>query len=307
VKHSILFLLAINLGVPGSIEANSGNTTIESFSNATHKLLHNVYPKRQKSIYCGCDYKINSNGKAKPILESCGYIPKGSGVRASRIEWEHIVPVHSLGENFSEWESGHPDCKTGSGRSFKGRRCVEKVHKSFRLMQSDMHNLYPSVGEINGYRVDYEVAIVSGESREFGECDAEIQNKKFEPTEKIRGEIARTYLYMAQSYPDHFELSSGLRKLIEGWEKKDPVTKWECERESMIASIQGNHNNFVRSKCDEINMLSTENKSIDGKVDNMEFSSVTDVSEFDETKDIRISDELYGEDDSGILDTIFEE
>jgi len=37
------------------------------------------------------------------------------------------------------------------------------------------------------------MGIINGEKREFGKCDVEIKNKKVEPKESIRGEIARTY------------------------------------------------------------------------------------------------------------------
>ena len=45
------------------------------------------------------------------------------------------------------------------------------------------------------------MAIIKGEKREFGKCDVEIKNKKVEPKESIRGEIARTYMYMDSVYP----------------------------------------------------------------------------------------------------------
>ena len=64
-----------------------------------------------------------------------------------------------------------------------------------------MYNLYPAIGEVNGRRSNYSMAIIEGEKREFGKCDVEIKNKKVEPRESIRGEIARTYMYMDSAYP----------------------------------------------------------------------------------------------------------
>ena len=62
-------------------------------------------------------------------------------------------------------------------------------------MQAGMYNLYPAIGKVNGRRSNYSMAFIKGEKREFGKCDVEIKNKKVEPREDIRGEIARTYLY----------------------------------------------------------------------------------------------------------------
>ena len=54
-------------------------------------------------------------------------------------------------------------------------------------MQADMYNLYPAIGEVNGRRSNYSMAIIKGEKREFGKCDVEIKNHKVEPKESIRG------------------------------------------------------------------------------------------------------------------------
>ena len=63
------------------------------------------------------------------------------------------------------------------------------------------------------------MAIIKGEKREFGECDVEIMNKKVEPRESIRGEIARTYLYMNSVYPGRGIISKKNRKLIDTWNR----------------------------------------------------------------------------------------
>ena len=63
-------------------------------------------------------------------------------------------------------------------------------------MQADMFNLYPTIGEVNGRRSNYSMAIIKGEKREFGKCDVEIKNWNVESREEIRGEITRTYLNM---------------------------------------------------------------------------------------------------------------
>ena len=66
------------------------------------------------------------------------------------------------------------------------------MNKKYRRIQADMYNLYPAIGEVNGRRSNYSMAIIKGEKREFGKCDVEIKNKKVEPRDDIRGEIART-------------------------------------------------------------------------------------------------------------------
>ena len=221
----------------------SQNTQITSFSKSK-KLLRKLYKDNPVTLYCGCSYK----GK-KPNLSSCGYIPKKNKKRANRIEWEHVVPAHAFGQSFSEWRNGHPKCVKKNGKKFKGRKCAGKVNKEYKRMQADMFNLYPAIGEVNGRRSNYSMAIIEGEKREFGRCDVEIKNKKIEPRESIRGEIARTYMYMDSVYPDRGIISKKNRKLLDAWNQSDPVDEWECVRAKRIERIQGNRNEVVMRDC----------------------------------------------------------
>ena len=86
-----------------------------------------------------------------------------------------------------------------------------------------MYNLQPVIGEVNLLRSNYQIAIINGENREFGECDIEIKNNKVEPNEKIRGNIARTYMYMELNYPKYIKFNNKLKKLILKWDKEGPI------------------------------------------------------------------------------------
>ena len=239
MKHLLISLFFLFI----SSEAYTQNSKITSFSKSK-KLLLKVYKDHPFTLYCGCTFK----GK-KPNLSSCGYLPKKDKKRANRIEWEHVVPAHAFGQSFSEWRNGHPKCVNKKGKKFKGRKCAQKINKEYRRMQADMFNLYPAIGEVNGRRSNYSMAIIEGEEREFGECDVEIKNRKVEPREEIRGEIARTYLYMDSVYPGRGIISIKKRKLFDAWNKNDPVDEWECERAKRIEKIQGNRNEIVLDKC----------------------------------------------------------
>ena len=123
------------------------------------------------------------------------------------------------------------------------------MNEEYRRMQADMFNLYPAIGEVNGRRSNYSMAIIKGEKREFGKCDVEIKSRKVEPREEIRGEIARTYLYMHSVYPGRGIISKKNRKLFDAWNKSDPLDEWECERAKRIEKIQGNRNKVVIGNC----------------------------------------------------------
>ena len=218
-----------------------GNTTVQSFSKAKKLLLDKVYHDRRTTFYCGCTFNTK-----KKITSRNGYVPVKDNARANRLEWEHVVPAHAFGQSFKEWRKGHPKCISRKGKKFKGRNCASKVNTLFRYMQADMYNLRPAVGEINGLRSNFSFAMIPGEPRRFGDCDMEIEGRKAEPAEHLRGDIARTYFYMDWAYPGRGIISKKNRKLFEAWDKADPIDDWERERASRIRAIQGNENTFMR-------------------------------------------------------------
>ncbi|VDZ67871.1 Extracellular deoxyribonuclease Dns (plasmid) [Klebsiella aerogenes] len=56
-------------------------------------------------FYCGC--KIDWQGKKGVIdLESCGYKVRKNENRASRVEWEHVVPAWQFGHQRQCWQDG---------------------------------------------------------------------------------------------------------------------------------------------------------------------------------------------------------
>ena len=226
--------------VPGSLFAE-GNTTNQSFNQAKKILLKDVYSDHHTTFYCKSTFD-----EKKHVEHTGGYVPVKNNNRANRLEWEHIVPAHAFGHSFPEWRDGHPSCVDSKGKSFKGRKCAEKVNHLFRYMQADMHNLVPAIGEVNGLRSNYSFAMIPGEDRRFGPvCDMEIKNRKTEPPADVRGDIARTYFYMDNAYPGRGIISKKNRKLFEAWDKEDPIDEWERIRERRIREIQGNENVFV--------------------------------------------------------------
>ena len=90
-----------------------------SFSQAK-KVLVKLYQANPDAttFYCGCTIKWQGK-KGIPDAKSCGYIPRkpvtNSGkknVRATRIEWEHVVPAYWFGHQLKCWqEGGRKACK----------------------------------------------------------------------------------------------------------------------------------------------------------------------------------------------------
>lgn len=138
-------------------------------------------------FYCGC--KINWQGKKGVVdLESCGYKVRKNENRASRIEWEHVVPAWQFGHQRQCWQDG-------------GRKNCAK-DPVYRKMESDMHNLQPAVGEVNGDRANFMYSQWNGGEGQYGQCAMKVdfKEKVAEPPARARGAIARTYFYMRDQY-----------------------------------------------------------------------------------------------------------
>ncbi|MFK5950934.1 MAG: endonuclease [Methylococcales bacterium] len=151
--------------------------------------------------------------------------------RASRIEWEHVMPAHHFGHQRQCWQKG-------------GRKACRK-DPVFKKMEADLHNLVPAIGEVNGDRSNYKFGMLEGEDRKYGRCDIEInfKAKRVEPHPGIRGDIARIYFYMADEY--QLKLSRTQTQLLNAWSKADPVDNWERLKNKRVKAIQGKGNPYV--------------------------------------------------------------
>lgn len=201
-----------------------------SFSEAK-RVVSGLYDGDQGTFYCGCQFR----GKTiDPV--SCGYTPRKQAQRGARLEWEHIVPAWEIGHQRQCWQKG-------------GRRNCERTDAAFARMTGDLHNLVPSVGELNGDRSNYRFGMITGEPRAYGRCDFEVDFKArvAEPATDRQGDVARIYFYMRDTYG--LRLSRKQTQLFEAWHRSDPVDERERQRDQRIRAVQGSSNCYVSGGC----------------------------------------------------------
>ncbi len=208
-----------------------------------------------KTLYCGCNIKFPKRGGYMPDLSSCGYHSDKHAKNSVRIEAEHIMPAWEFGHEFKCWKKG-------------GRKNCEHSDREFNKILGDLHNLYPSVGEVNndrknyaftdflsddGYQQNFGKKFIKNYSKHkvkgYGQCAMVIDRRKQKamPPVRARGVISRAYLYMSSRY--HIKLSKETQQLYQKWNKMYAPDKNECLRNSLIHSIQGNDNPFVSRAC----------------------------------------------------------
>lgn len=224
---------------PKDQEARQRVISEQNFNKAKTELIkiYKAHPE-QKEFYCGCDFSWEGR-KGIVDLKSCGYKVRKNEVRANRIEWEHVMPAHAFGNQLQCWQNG--------GR----KACQSEPHYSvkFNTMEGDMHNLQPAVGEVNADRSNFGFNEFTKTFNQYGQCQfaTDFKNRQVQPRNEIKGMIARTYLYMADRYG--LNLSKNEKRLMSAWNKSYPVQRWECERNRIIESVQGNDNPFITQQC----------------------------------------------------------
>lgn len=218
----IRFVLLLSLLLAGTAQAAAPRTFQEA-----KKAAWKLYASHPVEFYCGCRYSGN-----KVDLKSCGYVPRTNAKRASRIEWEHIVPAWVIGHQRKCWQNG-------------GRENCARHDDAYRRAEADLHNLVPSIGEVNGDRSNYGFGWLPQAPSQYGACPmvVDFKARKAMPRQQIRGMIARTYFYMSERYG--LRLSKQDRQLYTAWNKQYPVEAWERNRNQRVACVMGHGNHFV--------------------------------------------------------------
>ena len=119
------------------------------------------------------------------------------------------------------------------------------------MIEGDLHNLYPAVGEVNGDRSNFRYSEWNAQGM-YGQCDMAIdfKGRRAQPPKRARGLISRSYLYMAQKWG--IKLSPAQRKLYESWNKIYPPTKDECKWNNLVKKAQGDDNTFISTACNTL-------------------------------------------------------
>ncbi|QDQ25799.1 endonuclease [Chitinimonas arctica] len=197
--------------------------------NHAKQVLPDIFRGSLKDeFYCGCQYKDKTVDFA-----SCGYTPRKNAARASRIEWEHIVPAWNLGHQRQCWQNG-------------GRKQCSDKDPVYQVAEGDLNNLVPAVGEVNGDRSNFPYgAWTRNPTPIYGQCQTvvDFKLKRAQPRAEVRGRIARVYFYMHERYA--LNLSKQDRQLMCAWAKTYPIDDWERERNGRIKAVQGKGNPYV--------------------------------------------------------------
>ncbi len=148
---------------------------------------------------------------------------------------------------------------------------IRDSNNSWTYMYTDLFHVYPCDHDLNSTRSNYpygEPTTVSYTSKSGCKLGTRFEKglgtiTVFEPFDEIKGDIARTYFYMAMRYDrEDFSLwgTSGGKmltlsaypfyrdwaiELLMKWHNQDPVSEREIKRNNEVAKIQKNRNPFI--------------------------------------------------------------
>lgn len=207
---------------------------VSSSRKAAEHLLQ-IYQNHRSTFFC--NQPFFSQGTID--FQSCPHCP----LVRTQIQWIPLVSIQRMAQHLLCYQE--KICMNRKGQRFKGLRCCQERDDYFRHMVLDLHNLVPELPSFKALRRQYHFGILKEPIESTGECHFYIDQKAklIEPSPMVRGMIARTYLYMRDTY--YLPLSAEESALYLGWHQRYPVTAWERERNQQIKLIQGNSNYYI--------------------------------------------------------------
>ena len=246
-KLFTLFLLSLSLSILAQPAAGYYNTASGKNAADLRTALQAIITNGQSvTTYDGLwtAYKTtdeNSSGKIWDIYSNCTY-------------------------NFGAQQCGNYSAECD---------CYNREHTSPQSwfasaspMVSDLFNVYPTDGKVNGERSNYPYGEVgtatytSANGSKLGaSSSADYAGVVFEPVDQYKGDIARTYFYMATRYAGLCESWSAGAEVVYStanlgfttyamnlflkWSREDPVSAKEILRNNAVYGIQNNRNPFI--------------------------------------------------------------
>lgn len=214
-----------------------------TFIKSKQILEHNIYINHRYSFYANCPLSYTKNHKdqldLQPDLSVCNEFAHRKNKKAFTLDWEHVMPASLYGQTLDCWTTAKTLAKNS-------RTYCAKMNPQYRAYESDLINLVPSIAEINRDRKNYKFSEIKDDENLYGDIDFEIdfKNKSVEPANYVKGDIARIAFYMKDRYG--ININNNDYEMFKRWDKLDPVSEWEREKNKYVLEIQGENNHYVR-------------------------------------------------------------
>jgi endonuclease I len=248
-KITLLFLVSITFGAIAQIPPGYYNSATGLSGPALETALHNIIKNHNSVSYSSLWTYFQTtddkpNGKVWDIYSD---VPSGTP------PYEFTFVNDQCG-NYS----GEGDCFN------REHSWPQSWFNSATIPSSDLFHLYPTDGYVNNRRSNYPYGDVgtatwtSLNGSKLGLCsDIGYSSTVFEPIDEYKGDVARSYFYMATRYlteDGSWSTSGGTNKavllpwqasVLLTWSHLDTVSAKEVARNNAIYGIQNNRNPFI--------------------------------------------------------------
>ena len=244
----IVAVQTVLAAAPASYYNGAVGKSDEALMTALRNIIHShtevSYSSGLLKAFAKAD--VDAQGYIIDIYSNCRYSPSDNGSSASH-----------MGEGYNR-EHSFP-------RSWFGGEVAPMNTDVFHIYPTDIHvnsqrGNHPYGVCANGTRLSYGSYVAKGK---LGTCTYPgYSGTVFEPDDEYKGDLARTYFYMATCYktelpswPGSAQLDYSRNKykafstwtinMLMEWHRLDPVSEKEIKRNEAVYGIQGNRNPFI--------------------------------------------------------------
>jgi deoxyribonuclease-1 len=191
----------------------NGQHTYKTYDEARRIFWRKLYPHGGTELYCGVDF------------DAAHQTPDNLAMSV-----EHTFPADAIAET-------EPGCTDRSCPAPRVQRAM-----------ADLNNLWPALGRVNSSRSRLRYGVISGEdSRRFTEFCPDFERTSgakalVEPRDDVKGDIARSLVYMHFVYGLPLEDAVTDKGMLLGWMHTDPPDAEEMRRNALIDQLQGTPN-----------------------------------------------------------------
>ncbi len=194
-----------------------GQRTYATYDDTRRVFWKKLYPKGGTELYCGVAFDGARKDAAKEALSV-----------------EHAYPADAIAET-------EPSCTD--------RTCAApRVQRAM----ADLQNLWPALQRVNSSRSNLRYGEVAGENaRRFSEFCPDFERPSgakavVEPRDDVKGDLARSLVYMHFVYGLPLENAVNDRNLLLSWMQADPPDAEEMRRNALIDQLQGTPNPLLQ-------------------------------------------------------------
>lgn len=195
-----------------------GQRTYQTYDEARRIFWRKLYPAGGTELYCGVSF---DGGRAEAVNE--------------KMSVEHVFPADSIAET-------EPGCSNRSCSATRVQRAM-----------ADLQNLWPALQRVNSSRSKLRFGVLpSSVAARFPDiCPAFRRGTGtqavVEPRDGIKGDVARSLVYMHFVYGLPLEDAVSDKALLLAWMERDPPDAEEFRRNGLIAELQGTPNPLLEA------------------------------------------------------------